>query len=75
MASKHDIRSAGESLRRHLAHHRWLTAVGVGRDQEQECLFVYASRLSHSEKSAIPECWEGFRVIPRRMSVPRHAYH
>lgn len=75
MASAHDIFMAGENLRRHLARHRWLTAVGVGRDRDQDCLYVYASQLTPTVKAVIPDRWEGFRVVPRRMDIPRPAHH
>ncbi len=75
MTFTHDIRSAGENLHRHLARHRWLTAVGVGRDQDQDCLFVYASKLTPTVKAVIPDCWEGFRVVPRRMGNLRPVHH
>ena len=73
MALAHDIdiQSAGDSLRRHLERFNWLTAVGIGADQERECLFVYARQLNPTIRSLIPNEWKGFRVIPRRMTLLR----
>lgn len=75
MESTREIHHASERLRSHLARYQWLTAVGIGQDQDRPCLVVYASRLGPTEQSMIPESWEGFRVILRRMALPRPLYH
>lgn len=75
MESIREIHHASESLRSHLAHYRWLTAVGVGQYQDHPCLVVYASRLGQTEKAIIPKSWEGFRVVYRRMAALRPVYH
>ena len=73
MAPEISIQAAAQHLLRHLAGNPWLTTVGVGSEGGQECLFIYASRLGKAERSAIPDEWEGHRVIVRKMNLPKPA--
>jgi hypothetical protein len=50
-----------------------LTAVGVGRDDQGECIFLYANLPREARVKAAPfmnNGWQGYRVAIRKMGVP-----
>lgn len=71
MAPEISLQAAAQNLSQHLAVNTWLTTVGIGSEDGQDCLFVYVSRVGKAERSAIPDEWEGYRVIVRKMSMPK----
>lgn len=67
MESNAEIKIASEKLFNYLSCYSWLTTIGIGKDDDQDCIFAYVTRLGKTEKTVIPSEWEGFKVVPRKM--------
>ena len=64
------IREAAISLHASLERFPWCIAVGIGIVGETSGLIVYVSRNNPQVRQNIPDVWEDFPVIFRRMSRP-----
>lgn len=68
MASERALVAARE-LYQKLGYQPWITTIGVGERDGVECLYVYASRVSARERSAIPREWEGIPVLLKKLAA------
>jgi hypothetical protein len=61
-----EARAAATHLYEKLSGHRWLTSVGVTQEGDP-CLVVYVSVPPARVAKDIPQQWEGFPVVPRKL--------
>ena len=61
---------AAHSLHTALQDFPWFRMVGVSVIDGNDGLIVYVSRSNKAVKRQIPDTWEGFPVVFRRMSQP-----
>ena len=68
-----DVQKAARSLQEKFRDEPWLLMVGTGEADGHPSLFLYV-RSTEKVPSSLPrEGWEGFRVVVRKMGVPRPA--
>jgi hypothetical protein len=65
------VKAAQELLNR-LQGVRWLTAIGVGQEDQKECIFLYVKSLrqAKAETAFLTDGWQGFPVVIKQMGVP-----
>jgi hypothetical protein len=60
------IHEAAEKLAAHLRWASWLTAVGVGKQDGRDCIYLYVKSPKRADIAFLDEGWEGFPVMIRR---------
>ena len=48
-----------------------LVAVGIGRQGEKDCLYVYVQKAGPATRELIPDLWNGYPVVVKPMKAPR----
>lgn len=66
-----DANEAAKHLNQRLCNAPWLTAIGVGKHQEDTCLFLYVNALRSNEIEFLDSGWEGYVVVVKKMGSPR----
>ncbi len=60
------VHEAAEKLAAHLRRASWLTAVGVGKKDERDCIYLYVKSSKRADIAFLDGGWEGFPVVIRR---------
>jgi hypothetical protein len=68
-----DALSAAKSLADALRDLNGLVSVGVGKQGEKDCLYVYLRAVNRVVRKSVPGSWGGFPVVVRKMQSPRPA--
>jgi hypothetical protein len=64
---------AARSLNARLRGQPWLTGVGIGQQNGETVLYVYANTSRRVDLPIASNRWEGFPVYVKRMGTPRPA--
>jgi hypothetical protein len=65
------VHEAAKTLHERLEGEPWLTAVGVGKEEGRDCIFVYVTAARPELLAHIGSEWWGYPVVVRRMTFPR----
>ena len=65
------IHEAARRLWDELADEPWLTTIGVGRDREQDCIYVYVNSTRADVRSKVASEWQGYPVIVTKLGALR----
>ncbi|MDB6173803.1 MAG: hypothetical protein JWL59_3114 [Chthoniobacteraceae bacterium] len=70
-----NVKDAAISLKKALQGASWLASIGVGRDQGQDCIFVYVKRMPPKDVPEIQAARHEYPVLVRKMAAfrPLHA--
>lgn len=61
------VQDAAVELYENLGPKPWLTNIGIGSKDGEDCIYIYVKRIPRKERGVIPKKWQGFYVMVKNI--------